>query len=83
MDTLPPEVDALTRRQIDHELDLVRGAIDLVADRESLRVTVAGLHFGEQLLAESRRLATANGVTIRPIWNAEDAGCDLTVETND
>jgi hypothetical protein len=65
---------------IDREMNLVREAIAMVATGGSPRVTVAGLHFGEELLPSARRLAAGAGVRIVPLWMLDDMGADITVE---
>ena len=73
---------SVTRGVIGHELDLVRGAIAMVAASPQERVTVGGLVFGEQVLAQLAEVASAQGVTLRPIWRAAESGCDLAVIPN-
>ncbi len=68
------------RRAIERELDLVNGAIELVASGGSRRVTVAGLRFGEQLLAEMEPFARACRVNLRSLWTPNGPTCDIAVE---
>jgi hypothetical protein len=65
---------------IDRELRMIRGAIDLVASGGSPRVVLAGLHFGEKLLEDARRMAQAAGVAVVPLWTARSEGADLSIE---
>lgn len=61
-------------------MNLVRDAIAMVAGGGSPRVVVAGLRFGEALLASGRQLATAAGVRLVPLWMPDDAGADIAIE---
>ena len=70
-------------RTLDHEMDLVREAIAMVAGGGSRRVTVGGLRFGEALIAPARVLATNAGVRLVPLWMPDDAGADITIERID
>lgn len=67
-------------RTIERELELVRGAVDMVASGGAPRVQLAGLRFAGQLLAPSRRMALQAGVRIVPLWHADEAGVDIAVE---
>lgn len=67
-------------RTLEHEMNLVREAIAMVARGASARVTVGGLHFGEVLLTTSRGLAAEAGVRLVPLWMPDDAGADIAVE---
>lgn len=71
---------AIARRAIERELDLVNGAIELVASGGSRRVTVAGLRFGEQLLSEVEPRARASHVIVRSLWSPNGPSCDIAVE---
>ena len=75
--------DALVRDMLRRELQLIRDAILLVESGGSPRVTVAGLRFGEALLTPARRLAAEYGVGITPVWCADEAGVDVSVERLD
>ena len=55
----------------------------MVAAGGAPRVVLAGLRFGEQLLAPARAMAGEAGVRIVPLWTADDAGADLAVERID
>jgi hypothetical protein len=67
-------------RILEHEMNLVREAIAMVARGGSPRVTVAGLRFGEALLLPARGLAAEAGVRLVPLWMPDDAGVDIAVE---
>lgn len=78
---LPRDVsDDPAVRTLDQELELVRGAITMVASGGATRVSLGGLRFGEQLIEPARRMALASGVRIVPLWMPDDAGADLAVE---
>jgi hypothetical protein len=68
---------------LDHEARLVMEAILLVSSGGSPRVTVAGLHYSEQVLESSRELAIARGVRVVPLWTDDERGADLAVEQLD
>lgn len=67
-------------RTLDHELDLIRGAIALVASGGAPRVRLVSLRFGEQLLEQAHRLAATAGVRVVPDWTSDEGGASLTVE---
>ena len=74
------ELDTCAARdQLRGEIDDVRAAIALVARGTSTRVTISGLAFGQQLLAQLEPEARRAGVALIPLWWPDDAGCDLTV----
>jgi hypothetical protein len=66
-----------TRRQIAFEVQNVASAIALVASGAATRVTVAGLRFGEQVVARLGAEAASVGVRLEPVYWADDAGCDV------
>ncbi len=70
----------VARRAIERELNLVNGAIELVASGGSRRVTVAGLRFGEQLLSQIEPLARASRVNVRSLWSPNGPHCDIAIE---
>jgi hypothetical protein len=71
------------REGLDHEVRLVTEAILLVSSGGSPRVTVAGLHYGEQVLEASRSNAAARHVRLVPLWSDDERGADLVVEQLD
>jgi hypothetical protein len=71
------------RAGLDHEARLVMEAILLVSSGGSPRVTVAGLHYGEQVLEASRPTADARRVRLVPLWSDDERGTDLVVEAID
>jgi len=58
-------------------------AILLVSSGGSPRVTVAGLHYPEQVLEASRELAMSRRVRLIPLWTDDERGADLAVEQLD
>ncbi len=78
----PSDIDE-TRRQIAFEVQNVTGAIALVASGAATRVTVAGLRFGEQVVARLGAEAASVGVRLEPVYWADDAGCDVIARKTD
>jgi hypothetical protein len=72
--------DEAIARTIDHELELVRAAIAMVASGAAPRVSLGSLRFGDELLKPARRLAIPAGVRVVPLWTSADAGTGLAVE---
>lgn len=70
----------LTSATLEHELELVDEAIDAVAGGRFPTVTVAGLRFGDELLARARARAELRGLAVRPLFHAGEHGSDLVVE---
>jgi hypothetical protein len=70
-------------RTLEHEMTLVRNAIEMVASGRSRRVVVGGLRFGEALLVPARGLAAEAGVRLVPLWMPDDAGADIAIERVD
>jgi hypothetical protein len=68
------------RRTLDHELELVRGAIALVASGSVRRVECSGLQFGAQLLGPARAFGHDTGVRVTPIWGLDEDGVALAIE---
>lgn len=62
---------------------MVAEAILLVSSGGSRRVTVAGLHYPEQILDASRPLALARRVRLVPLWTDDERGADVAVEALD
>ena len=72
--------EALTVSAIEHELSLVGEAIAAVGSGQFLSVTVAGLRFGTELLPRARTVAAGRGLSVRPLFHADEHGADLVVE---
>ena len=81
MSTSPGLDSDLTRRSIERELDLVAGAIWMVADHAAPAVTVVGLDFGPAVLATSEAQARTRGVVLEPFWRPGESGCDIRVHS--
>lgn len=79
-DAMPLDVD-LTRRSIERELDLVAGAIRMVAGRGAPAITLVGLDFGPAVLDRSASAALAEGVVLEPLWHTDESGCDIRVRS--
>ena len=75
--------DRTTAYRLAREIGEVESAIELVRSGAASRVTVAGLRFGEQIVAQLRAEAAAVGVRLEPLYWPEDAGCDVTVRRSD
>lgn len=70
-----------TTASVEREMELVRSAIAMVASNGSRRVIVAGIRFGDVLLAPGQRLALESGVRLRRLPHDGDDGIDLAVES--
>ncbi len=75
--------DGSTVRSLEHELELVQGAIAMVASGGSPRVSIGGLAFGEELIEPARRMARGTGVRIVPLWTTDEHSVGLAVERLD
>jgi len=73
-----------TVRQLDRELDLVEGAIRMVASGEATTVRLGGLRFGEHLLEQAVLHGSRVGVRVSALWTSTDEGpVGLLVEAGD
>jgi hypothetical protein len=81
MDTISSQDEAV-RRRLDGELRLVHEAILMVAARGAPRVLVAGLRLGHAVLDPARRLADEAGVTVVPLWTADEQALDILVQAD-
>ena len=79
MNNAPSIDDDLTRRSIGREVELISGAIDMVAAGGAPAITLVGLEFGAAVIDAWSDRATAAGVTLEPLWHADDSGCDIRV----
>ncbi len=77
-DPLPPRT--ASELAIDQDMKSISAAIEMVASGASVRVTLAGLQFGDALLAQAERQASLRGVRVRPIWPMGDGPVDLVIE---
>jgi hypothetical protein len=73
----------LTKRAIERELDLVAGAIRMVAGRGAPAVTLVGLDFGPAVLDRLGAAALAAGVVIEPLWHPDESGCDIRIHSRE
>ena len=64
----------------EHQLDLVRSAVALLAGGGARRVTLVNLALGEATLREAGMLARASGMLLRIA--AHGASTDITVEAS-
>jgi hypothetical protein len=62
----------------EHELHLVRGAIDVIAAGSARRVTLVAVQSAEAILPEAQALAAEHGVIVRAVWRGDLA--DIAVE---
>jgi hypothetical protein len=83
MDTAVPRRQPTVRR-LDRELDLVAGAIRMVASGEATTVRLGGLRFGEHLLEQAVLQGRMVGVRVSALWTSTDEGpVGLLVEAGD
>jgi hypothetical protein len=68
------------RRMAEHELHLVRGAIDLIASGGARRVTLVAMQVAEAILPAAQALAREQGVVVRAVWRQAGTRCDIAVE---
>lgn len=67
------------RNRVEHELDLVEGAIALVAGGGARRVSLVVPH-GALILPTARAIGRQWGVIVRAVWRPGGARCDIVVE---
>jgi len=65
---------------LEHEFDLIRSAVALLAAGGARRVTLVGLPLDGQALREAGSLVRASGMSMRAV--ASHGGCDITVEAS-
>lgn len=65
---------------LEHELDLIRSAVALVAAGGARRVTLVGLPLDNQALRDIGSFIRANGMSMRVM--SGNVGCDITVEAS-
>ena len=68
-------------RTLEHELDMVRSAIALVASGDAPSVQLASLRFGEQLIEPARQMALGTGVRVVPMWTIDEGGAGILIES--
>ncbi|MEX1072354.1 MAG: hypothetical protein WED86_01530 [Chloroflexota bacterium] len=64
----------------EHQLDLVRGAIALLATGGARRVALVNISLGEETLREARAIARGSGMILRVAPNG--VASDITVEAS-
>ena len=67
-------------RKLEHEFDLIRSAVALLADGGARRVTLVGMSLDEPALCEAGFLVQASGMVLRA--EDGDAGFDVTIEAS-
>ena len=65
-------------RDLEHEFDLVRSAVALLAAGGARRVTLVALQLDAQALREMGSLIRASGMSMRAMTG--QVGCDITIE---
>jgi hypothetical protein len=80
MDRSIEATDEPIAQTLEHEFDLVRSAIALVASGGASSVSLGSLRFGEELIDAASRVALASRVRITPIWSADENGAGLAFE---
>jgi hypothetical protein len=77
----PPDESArLVRDTLERELRLVGEAIALVSSGSARRVVIGGLTLADALRRPAAKLAAEAGVTVKPIWDADEATSAIAVE---
>ena len=64
---------------LDREIELVKGAVRMVATGSASRLTVAGLWFGAAVVDVLDAWARLAGVALEPLWGLGDSPCDIRV----
>jgi hypothetical protein len=65
-------------RNLEHELDLIRSAVALLAAGGAKRVTLVGMSMDERAVREAGFLVRGSGMVMRA--EKEDVGWDVTIE---
>lgn len=65
---------------LEHEFDLVRSAVALLAAGGARRITLVGLPLDSQALREIGSLVRSSGMSMRAVKGT--AACDITVEAS-
>jgi len=74
------EVQQDSPPDLEHEFDLIRSAVALLAAGGARRVTLVGLALDAEALREAGSLVRASGMSMRAV--AGQIGCDITVEAS-
>ena len=80
---IDPVAATLIEQELEREVAEVETAMALVRSGGARVVSVAGLRFGEEILAQIRSDGRDWGVRLDPLPLPEDAGCDLEVRRVD
>ena len=67
-------------RKLEHEFDLIRSAVALLADGGARRVTLVGMSMDEAALREAALLVRTSGMVMGV--EKGQAGCDVTIEAS-
>ena len=67
------------QKRLEHELDLVEGAIAMVSHGDASRVSLVVAN-GALILPIAQASGRQWGVIVRAVWHPDGAGCDLIVE---
>jgi hypothetical protein len=67
-------------RKLEHEFDLIRSAVALLAAGGARRVTLVGMSIDERALREAGFLVQASGMVMRA--EKREAGFDITIEAS-
>lgn len=67
-------------KALEQELDVVRGAIAMVASGGAPRVQLGSLRFASQLIEPARRMAAGTDVRVTPIWTTDEACTGMYIE---
>jgi hypothetical protein len=71
------------RAAIDHEVDLVNSAVDLVASGGARSTIVAGLRLSEPVVAIVRPRAAERGIDIELLWGSGETTADVRIRRID
>lgn len=67
------------QRTLDREAALLTSAVEFVAGGGAPSTTIGGLRLCEAVIAIVEPIASARGVVLEPLWNADESGCDVRV----
>ncbi len=73
----------LVSQTIDHELELIRSAVAMVASGKAPRVVVGSLRFGEEILPHAQALAGRAGLQATPQWTLDKHQHAIAIEHRD
>jgi hypothetical protein len=67
------------QQAIDHEVELVTSAINLVASGGAPSSLVVGLHLTDSVIAIVRPMAAERGIVVEELWGADETSNDVRV----